>query len=117
AVEELDYQPNYQARNLRRKATGLLGLVVPDNSNPFYSQVAKGVEDVAYRHGYVCILCNSTYDSAREQAYLDVLLAHRADGIVLIPSAGQEPIERVRKRGTPLVVADRRPADASVDFI
>src|SRR5579884_3926197 len=108
AVEELDYQPNLQARNLRRKVTGLLGLIVPDNGNPFFSQLAKGVEDTAYRAGYVCILSNSTYDAARELAYVDALVAHRADGIILIPVSGGLSLERLARRGTAVVLADRK---------
>ncbi|SRR5579884_360846 len=117
AVEELDYQPNLQARNLRRKVTGLLGLIVPDNGNPFFSQLAKGVEDTAYRAGYVCILSNSTYDAARELAYVDALVAHRADGIILIPVSGGLSLERLARRGTAVVLADRKASSAAVDSV
>src|SRR5687767_14250288 len=59
AVAELDYRPNAVARGLRQKKTRTIGLVVPDNSNPFFAEVAKGVEDAGYEAGVSTILCNS----------------------------------------------------------
>ena len=84
AVEELDYRPNYLARGLRQRTTCMIGLIIPDNSNPFYAEVARAVEDAGFAAGYGVILCNSDLSDEKQQAYIDVLLSHQVDGIILI---------------------------------
>src|SRR5687767_477208 len=66
AVLELDYRPNAVAKSLRKKRTSTIGLIVPDNSNPFFAEVAKGVEDAGYESGVTVILCNSDGSFDRE---------------------------------------------------
>ena len=59
AIQQLGYSPNAVARNLRQKRTQMIGLIVPDSSNPFFAEIAKGVEDAGFDAGYSVILCNS----------------------------------------------------------
>jgi len=70
AVRALQYRPNRLARGLRRKRTHVIGLVVPDSANPFFAEIARGLEDLSFAHDHSVILCNSDEDPAKEQRYL-----------------------------------------------
>jgi LacI family transcriptional regulator len=83
AIEELDYRPNYLARGLRQRTTSMIGLLIPDNSNPFYAEVARAIEDAGFAAGYGVILCNWDLSEEKLKAYLDVLLSHKVDGVIL----------------------------------
>ena len=108
AMEELNYRPNVLARGLRRGETKTLGLVVPDNSNPFFAEIARIVEDVGFASGHSVILCNSDGQAEKEAAYIDVLIAKQVDGVIFI-AAGSDPqhLEELTVAGIPVVVADR----------
>jgi len=75
AIDELKFIPNASAQTLRAGKTRILGLVVPDISNPFFTDLAKGVNDAALLAGYVVILCNTDEDSEKEDHYIDILNA------------------------------------------
>jgi LacI family transcriptional regulator len=82
-IDRLGYRPSKIARGLATQRTGTLGLVVPDNSNPFFSEVARGVEHAAYAEDYNVFLCNTEEDTQREEAVLESLAEKRVDGLVL----------------------------------
>ena len=82
-VDRLGYRRSGIARSLVTKHTGTLGLVVPDNSNPYFSEVARGVEHAAYAEGYNVFLCNTEEDSRREQAVMQSLADKQVDGIIV----------------------------------
>src|SRR5688500_6421139 len=84
AIAELRYRPNAIAQSLRRKQTRTIGLVIPDNSNPFFAEVAKGVEDAGYEAGVSVILCNSDSSFDRELRYMELLQDKRVDGVIFI---------------------------------
>jgi LacI family transcriptional regulator len=77
------YTPNAIARGLVKKQTHSIGLIIPDISNPFFPEVASGVEDGARKKGYSVFLCNTNYESEREAHYLQLLVEKRVDGIIL----------------------------------
>lgn len=85
-VDRLGYRPNTIARGLVTKRTGTLGLVVPDNANPFFSEIAQGVEHAAYAEGYNVFLCNTEEDKEREQAVLYSLSEKLVDGVIICSS-------------------------------
>ena len=89
-IERLGYRPSGIARGLATKRTGTLGLVVPDISNPFFSDVVRGVEDQAYNRGYNVFLCNTEEDSQRELTILESLEEKRVDGLLLASSRLEE---------------------------
>lgn len=123
AIDELGYRPNLLARSFRRRVTHTIGLLVPDNSNPFFAEVARMIEDAGYREGYSVILCNSDLSKEKQAAYLDVLLAKRVDGLILVSSGlisltdEPDPIQRVLEAGIPCVVIDRDLGDLPVDQV
>ena len=86
AVERLGYRPSGIARGLATRKTGTLGLVIPDVANPFFAELARGVEQVAYGRGYNVFLCNTDEDPERELDVLGSLEEKRVDGIVLCSS-------------------------------
>jgi LacI family transcriptional regulator len=85
-AKEIDYQPNQIARGLATRQTRTVGLVVPDNTNPFFAMIARGVEDQAYEVGYNIFLINAVEDTAREQKALDSLLGKGVDGLIFCSS-------------------------------
>lgn len=85
-AEEMGYRPNQIARGLATSLTASIGLVVPDNTNPFFAQIARGVEDAAYENGYGIFLMNSNEELARERAALDSLWEKDIDGVILCSS-------------------------------
>src|SRR5712675_852988 len=108
AMEQLGFIPNGSARQLRAGRSRCLGLVVLDVTNPFFTEVARGVEDYAQAEGYAVILCNSDEADDKERRYLRVLEEQRVRGILITPVHGRAPeLRRPRERGTPVVLLDR----------
>ena len=108
AVHDLNYVPNDVASSLRSKRTQLLALLVTDVTNPFWTTVARGVEDGAMAAGYGVILCNTDEDRDKEARYLDLLLRRRIDGLVVVPtSESTDILQSLQRRKVPLVLVDR----------
>lgn len=87
AISALNYRPSRIAQRLRDHAgqSELIGMMIPDIQNSFYSHIVRGAEDVAYARGAAIILCNSDEDSEREEFYLNILQDESADGLLLPP--------------------------------
>lgn len=108
AAGTLGYRPNAVARSLRSENTHTLGLVIPNIMNPFFTSVARAVEDAARARGYGLVLGNTDEDPAKEAAYLDVLLQRRIDGLIVSPARASSPhLEEVVRSGVPMVFLDR----------
>src|SRR5260370_35180101 len=86
----------------------MIGLIIRDNSNPFYAEVARAIEDAGFAAGYSVILCNSDLSEEKQQAYVDVLLSHKVDGMILIDVKGAESkaLERILAENIPAVLAN-----------
>jgi len=84
AIDELGYSPNAVARSLRQKHTGIVGIIGPSNSDPFYAEMVTGIEDMSYKAGYSVILCNTHLSLDREIDYFHLLHMKRADGVMLL---------------------------------
>ncbi|MFI5955571.1 LacI family DNA-binding transcriptional regulator [Cryptosporangium sp. NPDC051539] len=118
AVAELGYRPNSQARSLRTRATSVLGLIISDITNPFFPEIARGVEDAAHAAGFSVVLANTDEDLAKEQRYLEVAAAERMAGVVLAPASSAETdISVLTGRGIPVVAVDRRLPGHRVDSV
>jgi LacI family transcriptional regulator len=103
ATETLDYHPDQVARSLKVRQTETIGIVIPDITNPFYTDVIRGVETEARLYGYSLILIDSNEDPALEETNINMLLARRADGVLLAPTAGSKIQGSVTRRRLPLV--------------
>jgi LacI family transcriptional regulator len=113
AITDLGFLRNESARQLRAGSSRTIGLVVLDIANPFFTDMARGVEDVANAAGLAVILCNSDDRPDKEAAYLDLLAEQRVQGVLITPTAELSPhLEMLRGRGVPVVLLDRRAADA-----
>ncbi|WP_219416826.1 LacI family DNA-binding transcriptional regulator [Pseudonocardia nigra] len=108
AIDELGFVRNESARQLRGGGSRTLAYVVLDTSNPFFTDVARGVQDAADDAGLAVYLCNSGEDTAREGFYLDLLEQQRVEGVLITPVDASDPrITALAARGTPVVVVDR----------
>ena len=120
ALRDLGYRPSRVARRLRMKdgRAHLVGLIIPDIQNPFYAEIARGVEDAAYAAEYALLLCNSDENLEKERFYLDVMTSESVDGVVLPPfdETDAAVIELV-KTGMPVVCVDRSLAKVKTDLV
>lgn len=120
AVQAASYQPSQLARGLRRVKTNMIGMIIPDITNPFFPAVVRGVEDVAYKRSYRIVLCNTDNDPSKEISYLNELRSYRPAGLLVIPAADSgiaEHLKAVASSGPPVVCIDRRPDGWSGDTV
>ena len=104
-AQELDYQPNELARNLFRNRTGIIGIVVPDMENPFFSKLLKHMEIELYKNGYKAMICNTIEISNREQDFIDMLRQNVMDGIITGAHSLQD--DAYKNLNKPVVAMDR----------
>jgi LacI family transcriptional regulator len=118
AITELGYVPNRLASGLRSKRSNTLALVLTDITNPFFTTIARGVEDTASQAGYTVIFCNTDESVSKEQMYVQMILEKRVDGILLVPAlSGQDSVSLIKKQGIPIVLLDRRAPDLQTDVV
>lgn len=118
AVSQLDYRPSRIARSLRTRRTSIWGMIISDIRNPFFTDMVRGVEDVAYANGYSLVLCNAEEDSAKEADYLQLALAEHMAGVILTPtSATKTDVTPLLERGVALVTVDRKLSGGQVDRV
>lgn len=120
AIKDLKYQPSRVAKRLRSKsgAGNLLGVLIPDIQNPFYVDVLRGIEDVAYQNNYVIIMCNFSQDEKKEAMYLDILESEAIDGLIAAPAHEDDPrIKKILRNGLPVVCVDRGLKGVDVDVV
>ena len=119
AIQALDYVPNRIARGLISQKTQTIGLIVPDVVNPFFAPVVRGAESAARKAGYRVLLCNSEGDLRLEREYIEDLVAHRVEGLLLAPASdrSRSSILSLLRGGFPLVLIDRALPDADCDLI
>lgn len=118
AIAELDYVPNTLSQSLRWNQTRMLALVLTDVTNPFWTTVARGVEDAASEAGYHVILCNTDESPEKQESYLTALLQKRVDGVLLVPARDKlDDIQRVQALKVPLVLLDRRLSQTLADSV
>ena len=107
-VKELGYQPNNNARGLVLNKTFTLGLIIPDIQNPFFPEIARGVEDCARRQGYSIIMCNTDNDKLEEKKAIQLMLSKQVDGlIVLLSMENRNILQELISKKIPVVQIDR----------
>ena len=118
AIAHLKYQPSRVARMLAGQSSKLIGLLVTDMQNPFFMDLIRGVEEVAQRHGYLVVVCNTLENAQKEASYLEVLAREPIAGAIVVPAQERiAGIEHLRARHIPLVAVDRRVEDHSIDCV
>jgi LacI family transcriptional regulator len=118
AVKELGYVPNTLARGLRSKQTKTLALILTDITNPYFTLMARGVEDVAGESGYTVVYCNTDESEAKEEKYANIMAQRQVDGVLLVPACGNaKAIRFLESNGVIVVVLDRRVSGVETDFV
>ncbi|MBA1290511.1 LacI family DNA-binding transcriptional regulator [Pseudomonas japonica] len=117
AIAELAYVPSGVARSLKARATATIGLVLPNNINPYFAELARGIEDACERNGYCVILCNSDDDPRKQRSYLRVLQEKRVDGLLLAAVDSGVACSDWSGMTTPMVVVDREMPGVDADLV
>lgn len=118
-VQELGYRPNRVASSLRKRTANVIGLLVSDIRNPFFTAIARAIEDAFNEADMGVFLCNTDEDPEKESRYLHMLLDENVAGIIISPTPGgeQRGFDAVLGAQTPLVCIDRRLETATVDSV
>ena len=117
AAAELDFVPNRAARRLRRRTSEVIALVIPDIENPFFTALARGVEDRALQAGFSVVLCNTDERESKETRYLTVALSEQMAGVILAPATDHPDLDAIVSRQTPVGVVDRSARGYDLDTV
>ncbi|WP_447784449.1 LacI family DNA-binding transcriptional regulator [Pseudomonas germanica] len=118
AIKSLDYVPSAVARSLKAKTTATIGLLVPNSLNPYFAELARGIEDYCERNGYCVILCNSDDNPEKQRSYLRVLLEKRIDGLIVASAGGDSGLAQgLAGLKTPMVIVDRGLDGVDADLV
>lgn len=115
-MEELGYQPSQVARSLVKRRTNTIGIVMPDIKNTFFNSWFRSVEEYARRFGYTTLLCNTDEDPEDEMKLVRTFLAHRVDGILIVPHS-EESVKYLIKAKVNTVLVDRVYDGIDIDFV
>ena len=117
-ARELNYQPNQIARSLRKGSTNTIGLIVADISNPFFSHLARVIEDEAARYGYTVVFGSSDESCHKSAQLVDTLHSRQVDGFIMSPSEGcEEQVKTILGMNIPLVLLDRYFPELSTNYV
>lgn len=111
AVEELDYTPNALARAIFTKDSKIIGLLIPNITNPFFNQMVAEMEKLFMKQGYSIILCNTDDDPEREKFHLEVLKSYRVAGIIAIRTMTPESYSNIE---IPVVAFENKISDSGI---
>jgi LacI family transcriptional regulator len=114
-ARKLNYQPNVAARSLKIRRTKTLGLVITTIINPFYPELAQGIENTAREMGYNIILCSTNYDIDLEKKHIDMLRGRGVDGIIFTSTHTRDPnVEGLINEKFPIILVNRKIYDEAV---
>ena len=117
AINQTNFQPNELARALYKKSSKIIGLIVPNIENPFFSELARTIEEAAFGYGFRLLLCNSNNDTEKERININMLDQMKADGVILITNSG-ETGKMTANCTLPVVIVDRHvPDTGEIAFI
>jgi len=117
-IDTLDFHPNQAARRLRHQKSKIVGVVLSDIQNPFFTSLVVGIESVLQEKGYLLILGNSCEDQNREYQHLNTFLSEQVSGIIFTSSGNDASYyKKLLAAGIPLIAVDRRPPDLDVDSV
>ena len=118
AIEATGYRPNAVAKSLRMDKTFMIGMVVPDISNPYFMEIARGVENIISNYGYTLTFCSTDEDPEKEVKLLKALNDKRVDFVILASSLSDPaPLKALMKQGLRMVVVDTILPDLDVDYV
>ena len=116
AVQELDYHPSGIARGMRSQSSRIIGIVIPDIGNPFFTTVVRKIEDFAVQKQFKLLLCNSDRNPEKEKMYLELLVTERISGAIILPS-NANALKPLIKYQIPFVFVNRAFPEIPVDSV
>lgn len=117
-ARDLNYRPNAIARGLVTKQTSTIGLIIPDIKNPFFPEVAGGIEESAANLGYNVFLCNTNWSQEREEQYINLLSERRVDGLIVAPTGDSiDLLDDVIHEKLPVVYVSRAPEGTDRSYV
>lgn len=119
-VDEMNYRMDHVARRMKVKQTDslVIGLVITDIDNPFFSSVAKGVENVASKNKLVTMICNTNENPKKEKFFLNAMLSEKVSGAIIVPTTGNlDFFQDLVADGFPMVMVDRKPKGLNIDTV
>jgi LacI family transcriptional regulator len=117
-IAEMRYIPSAVARSLKNDKTQTIGMMIPNNSNPYFAELIQGIEDASFKLGYNIILCNAYDDPEKQAAYIRVLMEKRIDGLILVSSGSSDELSRLlASQNIPMVLVDREVEGVEADFV
>lgn len=117
AAEKLSFTPSRTARSLRMRHSEVIALVIPDIENPFFTSIARGVEDVAQAAGFSVVLCNTDEGAEKEAGYLRIAVSENMAGVILATAGGHTDLGPLLAHGRPVVAVDRQPLGYDIDCV
>lgn len=119
AIKSLNYAPSALARSLKLNQTRTIGMLITASTNPFYSELVRGVERSCFERGYSLVLCNTEGDEQRMNRNLETLMQKRVDGLLLLCTETHQPSPEIMQRypSVPTVMMDWAPFDGDSDLI
>ncbi|WP_090123873.1 ribose operon transcriptional repressor RbsR [Kosakonia arachidis] len=119
AIKTLNYAPSALARSLKINQTRTIGMLITASSNPFFSELVRGVERSCFERGYSLVLCNTEGDEQRMNSNLETLMQKRVDGLLLLCTETHQPSQEIMQRypSIPTVMMDWAPFDGDSDLI
>lgn len=119
AIRVLGYTPNRAARRLRGTSNDVIGLIISDIENPYFTSMIRGVEDAAYANHMHIVLCNSDEDPARLQRYLRIMEEEQVAGLLIVPigTAMRHELMRFRETKMPVILIDRTLDQIEIDAV
>ncbi|KPU27257.1 hypothetical protein TR13x_05755 [Caloranaerobacter sp. TR13] len=118
AIEDTNYKPSLLARSLANKKTNLIGVVIPDVSNSFFSELVRGIQDYAGSKSYNILLCNTYFDHTKEIQYLNILSEQEVEGIIFLTSKiVEEHVDFFRNFRKPVVIVNRKIEELNIPCV
>jgi DNA-binding LacI/PurR family transcriptional regulator len=112
AIKKLNYHPNELARGLKTNTSRTIGIVTPDITNSYYACIAKEIESLLIKRGYIAFLSNTDYNQESEQVLVDKLLRYNVDGVlILCEFLNRKPLKHLESYGIPVVFLDDEPEE------
>jgi LacI family transcriptional regulator len=117
-VAKLKYEPNYIARSLIKQRTHTIGVVLEDILNPFFTEVAKGIETALKKHGYTMLLTSSGFVSEDEEELTRTLLRNRVDGVLITPvDSDSRSIRMLQDRRVPFFIMNGKSTNPEISWV
>ncbi len=117
-IEKYNYQPSNLARALSKKTSKIIGVIIEDLANPFFTEIARGIETVLHNNGYIMFLTSSNWNRAKEEEIINKLYRNQIDGLLITPIIGQTPLlKALKENNLPIVFINYKDTDPSQCFV